>query len=46
VLLAMGIPRELALCSLRVSFDQRVDQGELSRFAHALADVVARRRGY
>jgi cysteine desulfurase len=46
VLLAMGIPRELALCSLRVSFDQRVDQGELSRFAHALADIVARRRGH
>ena len=46
VLLAMGIPRELALCSLRVSFDQRVDQGELSRFAHAFADIVARRRGH
>ena len=46
VLLAMGIPRELALCSLRVSFDQRVDQGELSCFAHALADIVARRRGH
>ncbi len=46
VLLAMGIPRELALCSLRVSFDQRVDQCELVRFAHALADIVARRRGH
>jgi len=46
VLLAMGIPRELALCSLRVSFDQRVPQGELVRFAHALADIVARRRGH
>ncbi len=46
VLLAMGIPRELALCSLRVSFDQRVDQGELVRFAYVLADIVARRRGH
>ena len=46
VLLAMGIPRELALCSLRVSFDQRVDQGELVRFADVLADIVARRRGH
>ena len=46
VLLAMGIPRELALCSLRVSFDQKVDHDALSRFAHALADIVARRRGH
>lgn len=45
VLLAMGVPREAALCSLRISFDQRVPQDELVRFARTLADIVARRRG-
>lgn len=43
VLLAMGIPRDVALCSLRVSFDERVAAGDLERFAQALTDIVARR---
>ena len=45
VLLAMGIPRDEALGSLRVSFDERVDEGELDRFASALLSVVSERRG-
>lgn len=40
VLTAMGIPRERALGSLRVSFDDRVDPASLDRFADALLDLV------
>lgn len=40
VLLAMGIPREEALGSLRVSFDETVPEGELNRFAQALLAIV------
>ena len=50
VLLAMGVPRESALGSLRVSFDERVGDPDLRRFAEALLDIVRdhagdRRRG-
>lgn len=45
VLLAMGIPRDEALGSLRVSFDERVGEDELDRFASALLSVVSERRG-
>lgn len=44
VLLAMGVPRNEALCSLRVSFDERVSEEELRGFAAALVDVVTARR--
>jgi cysteine desulfurase len=37
----MGIPREKALGSLRVSFDERVPEEDLDAFAVALLDVVA-----
>lgn len=40
VLRAMGIPRESALGSLRVSFDDRVDPHDLESFASALLEVV------
>lgn len=43
VLLAMGIPRDLALCSLRISFDERVDERDLADFANVLRGIVARR---
>lgn len=45
VLSAMRIPRELALCSLRVSFDERVGEDDLSRFADALLALVRKRTG-
>jgi cysteine desulfurase len=41
----MGIPREQALGSLRVSFDQRVPQDDLDAFAIALLRIVAAQRG-
>lgn len=41
VLTAMGIPRELALGSLRISFDDRTDPTDLDRFADALLEVVS-----
>lgn len=41
VLTAMGIPRDQALGSLRVSFDERVTSDDLDRFADALLDVAA-----
>lgn len=41
VLRAMGIPREDALGSLRISFDDRVDPIALDRFAQALLEVVS-----
>lgn len=40
VLTAMGIPRELALGSLRISFDDRADPAYLDRFADALLEVL------
>ena len=40
VLMAMGIPRELALGSLRISFDDRVNPADLEQFADALCEVV------
>jgi cysteine desulfurase len=43
VLSAMGVPREQALGSLRVSFDHRVDEADLDRFAEALLAIVAER---
>lgn len=43
VLLAMGIPRDEALGSLRVSFDERVDETDLDRFSAALLNVVSAR---
>lgn len=43
VLLAMGIPRERALGSLRISFDERASAPDLDRFADALLGIVSRR---
>ena len=43
VLLAMGIPREEALGSLRISFDERAPEDALEEFASTLIDIVARR---
>ena len=40
VLRAMGIPREDALGSLRISFDDRVDPAALDRFVEAFFEVV------
>lgn len=40
VLTAMGIPRDAALGSLRVSFDERVDPADLDRFCDALLAVA------
>lgn len=45
VLLAMGVPRDRALGSLRVSFDERADPADLDRFADALLRIVADRAG-
>lgn len=44
VLLAMGIPREQALCSLRISFDERVGLDVLMSFTEALKEIARRRR--
>ena len=44
VLLAMGVPRDEALCSLRISFDERVGEEDLMRFAEVLRGIVERRR--
>ncbi len=41
VLSAMGVPRESALGSLRISFDDRVDPDDLDRFAKTLIELVA-----
>lgn len=43
VLLAMGIGRDEALGSLRISFDERVSEDALDRFAHTLLNIVAER---
>ncbi|WP_321972012.1 cysteine desulfurase family protein [Paratractidigestivibacter sp.] len=45
VLSAMGIPRQEALGSLRVSFDERASDADLEAFARALLDVVQKRTG-
>lgn len=44
VLLAMGIPRNEAFNSLRISFDERVDDQDLMRFAETLMQVVSTKR--
>lgn len=44
VLSAMGIPRDEALGSLRISFDERVDAQDLEEFAQALIGVVRKLR--
>jgi len=43
VLSAMGIPRQEALGSLRVSFDERVGSDDLDAFADALLRIVSTR---
>ena len=40
VLSAMGIPRDLAFGSLRISFDERVDEGVLAGFADTLLTIA------
>ena len=40
VLLSMGVPRNEALGSLRVSFDERVDEADLDAYADALLDLT------
>ena len=44
VLLAMGVPRNEALGSLRISFDERVGDDDLARFSDTLIRIVAERR--
>ena len=44
VLSAMGIARGDALGSLRISFDERVGEGDLDRFADALLGIVSSNR--
>ena len=39
VLAAMGVPRDLAFCALRISFDTRVSAEECEGLAHALVQV-------
>ena len=41
VLSAMGIARQDALGSLRISFDERVGEKDLDAFADALLEIVA-----
>ena len=43
VLLAMGVPRNEALGSLRISFDERVGEDSLHRFSDTLVRIVAER---
>ncbi len=43
VLSAMGIPRQEALGSLRVSFDERASAADLDAFAQALLHIVQKR---
>lgn len=45
VLSAMGIPRDQALGALRISFDERVPEDDLDRFAQALLDIVRQQNG-
>jgi cysteine desulfurase len=41
VLLAMGVPAELALCAIRVSFGKDNSEADVDRFAATLADLLA-----
>ncbi|MBY4798012.1 aminotransferase class V-fold PLP-dependent enzyme [Collinsella sp. AGMB00827] len=43
VLLAMGVPEQEALGSLRISFDDRVCESDLIRFSEALLELVGER---
>lgn len=45
VLTAMGIPRDQALGSLRISFDTRVSEEDLDRLADALLEIVREETG-
>jgi cysteine desulfurase len=45
VLTAMGIPRDQALGSLRISFDTRVAEEDLDRLADALLEIVREETG-
>ena len=45
VLSAMGIARNDALGSLRVSFDERIDEQDIRDFAEALLGIVEKHRG-
>ena len=45
VLTAMGIPRDEAFGSLRISFDERVGEDDLMAFADALVGIVAELTG-
>lgn len=45
VLSAMGIPRDQALGALRISFDERIPEDDLDRFAQALLDIVRQQNG-
>ena len=45
VLSAMGIPRDQALGALRISFDERIAEDDLDRFAQALLDIVRQQNG-
>ena len=42
VLTAMGVPRDKALGSVRISFDDRVDPADLVRFCQAFVNFIAR----
>ncbi|NOT35252.1 MAG: cysteine desulfurase [Candidatus Eisenbacteria bacterium] len=44
VLTAMGVPRELAVCALRVSFGHPTTEGDIDAALAALAEVVPRVR--
>jgi cysteine desulfurase len=41
VLLAMGVPAELALCAIRVSLGKDNTEAEVDRFAGALRELLA-----
>ena len=41
VLLAMGVPRDLAFCALRLSFDHRTDESECTGLAAALREICS-----
>jgi cysteine desulfurase len=44
VLRAMGIPRDLAFGSLRISFDERVSESDLDGFCDCLFEVIEKLR--
>jgi len=41
VLMAMGVPAELALCAIRVSLGKDNTEAEIDRFAEALGALLA-----